>query len=99
MRAAVEAATRAEATAASVLETSKGISQQAFALARKILQVERWLPSAPALEDIDDLAGRAAAVDDVLDVAVVAWTARRIAAGAARSFPPSAAPGDAAIWA
>jgi len=31
--------------------------------------------------------GRLAAADDVLDAAAVAWTARRIAAGTARSFP------------
>jgi predicted RNase H-like nuclease len=140
VRSAVEAATHAEATAASVLETSKGISQQAFALAPKILQVERWLPTAPCrvaevhpevsfreligypiaskktwagmverrralagvgidLEDIDALAARAAAVDDVLDAAVVAWTAGRIAAGTARSFPAGATPADPAIWA
>lgn len=32
-------------------------------------------------------AGRQAAVDDVLDAAVCAWTARRVAAGQARSLP------------
>jgi predicted RNase H-like nuclease len=31
--------------------------------------------------------GRQAAVDDVLDAAVCAWTARRVAAGLARSLP------------
>jgi predicted RNase H-like nuclease len=35
-------------------------------------------------------AGRAAAVDDVLDAAVCAWTARRVAAGQARSLPDPA---------
>jgi predicted RNase H-like nuclease len=42
-------------------------------------------------------AGSVAGVDDVLDAAVVAWTARRIARGEAISFPSP--PGDAAIWA
>jgi hypothetical protein len=37
----------------------------------------------------DDLgpAGRAAAVDDVLDAAAAAWTARRVAHGQARPLP------------
>jgi predicted RNase H-like nuclease len=46
---------------------------------------------------------RGVAPDDVVDAAVVAWTARRIAAGRARSFPdpPERLPGGrlAAIWA
>jgi predicted RNase H-like nuclease len=50
-----------------------------------------------------DLAeARGVAVDDVLDAAVVAWSARRIAAGRARSFPdpPERLPDGrlAAIW-
>jgi len=44
----------------------------------------------------------AAAVDDVLDAAAVAWTARRVARGEARSLPdpPERTPDgwDAAIW-
>lgn len=48
------------------------------------------------------LAGQDAAVDDVLDAAAVAWTARRAAAGTARSLPdPPEDLGDgatAAIW-
>jgi predicted RNase H-like nuclease len=48
------------------------------------------------------LAGLDAAVDDVLDAAAVAWTARRAAAGVARSLPdPPEDLGDgttAAIW-
>jgi len=51
--------------------------------------------------DLADASGVAA--DDVLDAAVVAWSARRIAAGVARSFPdPSEASADGrgtAIWA
>ncbi len=48
IRAALEAATHREATALSVAATGKGISQQAYALRTKILQVDRWLPSARA---------------------------------------------------
>lgn len=53
----------------------------------------------------DDLGepGRVAAVDDVLDAAIVAWTARRVAAGDAVSYPdPPEVFSDglpAAIWA
>lgn len=51
----------------------------------------------------DLLGARGVAADDVLDAAVVAWSARRIAAGAARSFPDpseaSAGARDVAIWA
>jgi len=51
--------------------------------------------------DLADASGVAA--DDVLDAAVVAWSARRIAAGVARSFPdPPDVSADrrvAAIWA
>jgi predicted RNase H-like nuclease len=140
VRAALVAATHAAATEASRLQTGTGISQQAFALAPKILEVEAWLPSAPCrvveahpevtfrtmsgqvlaskktwagmrarqralaaegivVGDIDDAAGRAAAVDDVLDAAAVAWTARRVAAGIADTFPAGAAAGDVAVWA
>lgn len=106
-----------------------GISRQAFNLRDKILQVDRWLPTAPcsvvevhpelcfaemagagladskstwagaatrhqllaaqAIELSGDLGlGRQqVGVDDVLDAAAVAWTARRFAAGAARCLP------------
>ena len=106
-----------------------GISRQAFNLRDKILQVDRWLPTAPCpvievhpelcfaemagapLADSKStwagavarrqlltahgielsgqlgLAGRQVGVDDVLDAAAVAWTARRFAAGAARCLP------------
>lgn len=50
--------------------------------------------------------GRLAGADDVLDAAAVAWTARRVAAGTARSFPdpPVTLDGDGtvrvqAVWA
>jgi hypothetical protein len=39
------------------------------------------------LDDIDFVAAVRASVDDMLDAAVAAWTAGRIARGAARSFP------------
>ncbi|WP_236789572.1 DUF429 domain-containing protein [Amycolatopsis sp. GM8] len=54
--------------------------------------------------DLHDLGspGRFAGVDDVLDAAVVAWTARRVAAGEARAMPdPPEAFSDgwpSAIW-
>ena len=40
-----------------------------------------------ALEGIGGIAAARAAVDDMLDAAVAAWTARRLARGVARSFP------------
>jgi predicted RNase H-like nuclease len=51
------------------------------------------------------LGGRVAGADDVLDAAAVAWTARRVAEGTARSFPdPPVTLGDGpvrvqAVWA
>lgn len=45
IRAALEAATHAEATALSAATTGKGISQQAFALGPKILEVDAWVRS------------------------------------------------------
>jgi predicted RNase H-like nuclease len=146
VRAALDAATHAEATATSLRVTGSGISQQSYALRRKIIEVERWLPSstcpifevhpevsfavllgAPAaapkktwagmrqrwrglaaagldLEALDvGTASVAASVDDMLDAAVVAWSAGRIAAGTARSFPDPPETGKAgralAVWA
>lgn len=106
-----------------------GISRQAFNLRDKILQVDRWLPTAPcpvievhpelcfaemagaplaeskstwagavtrrrllAAQGIEvsgdlGLGGQQVGVDDVLDAAAVAWTARRFAAGSARCLP------------
>jgi len=124
--------------------TGSGISRQAFNLRAKILQVDRWLPTAPCpvievhpelcfaemagapLTDSKStwagaatrcqllagrgielsgelgLAGRQVGVDDVLDAAAVAWTARRFAAGAARRLPPEperfSDQIDCAIW-
>ena len=49
---------------------------------------QRLLASAGILIPVDlGPAGTAAGADDVLDAAAVAWTARRIAAGTARSLP------------
>jgi predicted RNase H-like nuclease len=42
-------------------------------------------------------AGSLAGVDDVLDAAVAAWTARRVVRGQAISFPSP--PAEATIWA
>ncbi|WP_168929466.1 DUF429 domain-containing protein [Nocardioides sp. GY 10113] len=145
VRAALEAPTHAEATALNVAATGKGISQQAFALRHKILDVDRWLPSAgrTVLEVHPELgfataagaplrhpkstwaggeerrailaavgltvpaelgtAGAMAGVDDVLDAAIVAWTAQRYADGRATCHPdpPEDLGGgvSAAIWA
>ena len=43
---AVAAASHSEATAISVQSTGKGVSQQTFALGKKILEVDRWALSA-----------------------------------------------------
>ena len=42
VRAALTAASHSEATSISIQSTGKGMSQQAFALGRKILEVDRW---------------------------------------------------------
>ena len=131
VRDAIEAQTHALATQAAVVRTGSGVSQQAYALGKKILEVERWLPSSPcpvyevhpevsfavllgapaktskktwagmverrrALEaagvsldglGAESVAAARASVDDMLDATVAAWSAARIARGAARSFP------------
>ena len=135
----------ATATTLSVELTGSGVSQQSFALRKKIFEVEAWLPrtSCPVFEvhpevsfavligtpasaskkswqgmverraaleaagirlgDVPDDVGRRAAVDDVLDAVVVAWTLRRLCDGEARSFPASPSNGvdgeEIAIWA
>ena len=147
VREAIVAQTHALATQAALARTGTGISQQAYALGRKILEVERWLPSSPwpvyevhpevsfavllgaparaskktwagmverrnALQaagiDLDQIsadsgAATRASVDDMLDAAVAAWSAGRIARGAARSFPNppelDASGNRVAIWA
>lgn len=144
VRAVLEAATHVDATAVSRQLTGSGISRQSHALAQKILEVERWLPTAPCevwevhpevsfalltgrpalaskktwagmIERRDALeaaginldraphsVGLQAAVDDMLDAGVVAWSVARLLAGTARSFPEPpaiAASGRAvAIW-
>ena len=144
-RQALMAAKHAEATALNKQVTGEGISQQAYALAKKILEVDAWAPTATCVVievhpevsfatmagrslvhrkstwaggeerrqllaragmgiagDIG-LAGEFAAVDDVLDAAAVAWTAKRYADGRADSYPdPPEVLDDgspAAIWA
>ncbi|GAB2679576.1 DUF429 domain-containing protein [Kribbella swartbergensis] len=145
VREALVAATHAEASAVNLRATGKGLSQQAYALARKILEVDAWAPTAACAvievhpevcfatmagrplthpkstwaggeerrrllanagmqvpADIGP-AGESAAVDDVLDAAAAAWTARRYAEGRALAYPePPELFGDgtpAAIWA
>ena len=147
VREAIVAQTHALATQAALARTGTGISQQAYALGRKILEVERWLPSSPwpvyevhpevsfavllgaparaskktwagmverrdALQaagvhldriSADSVVATRASVDDMLDAAVAAWSAGRIARGAARSFPNppelDASGNRVAIWA
>ncbi|MDQ3641859.1 MAG: DUF429 domain-containing protein [Actinomycetota bacterium] len=145
VREAIEARTHALATRAAFDRTGAGISQQAYALGKKIVEVEQWLPSSPcpvyevhpevsfavllgsparaskktwagmverrraletagiSLDGIDQEAAVRASVDDMLDAAVAAWSAARIARGAARSFPDppqlEAAGKRVAIWA
>jgi predicted RNase H-like nuclease len=68
------------------------------------VEQRRELLAAAGIRLAGDLgvAGRAARVDDVLDAAAAAWTARRVAAGTARSLPsPPDRYGDGlpcAIW-
>jgi predicted RNase H-like nuclease len=55
------------------------------------------------LDRVSGVAGSRASVDDMLDAAAAAWTARRLASGSARSFPDPPGPGSngrsIAIWA
>lgn len=127
VRAAVEAPDHETASAINQRITGSGISIQAFGLCEKILQVDRWLPSAPCpvievhpemsfaemagaplaerkktwagverrrallaaagVLPVGGLDGVDAGVDDVLDAAAAAWTARRFLAGEAISVP------------
>jgi predicted RNase H-like nuclease len=129
IREALMAATHAEASALNLRATGKGLSQQAYALAKKILEVDAWARSAndtvievhpevcfatmaghpladpkstwagaeerrqllanAGIELPADLgaAGESAAVDDVLDAAAAAWTAKRYSEGRAVAFP------------
>lgn len=143
-RAALQAATYAEALDVCRKLTGSGISSQAYHLGPKILQVDGWRANAPcpvveahpelsfaemaggplqdskntwagaahrrqllAAQCIDlggdlGLSGLRVGVDDVLDAAAVAWTATRVATGAARRLPAEAerfSDGvDCAIW-
>ena len=129
VRDAIDAPTHAVATRAAFDRTGTGISQQAYAIRTKILEVERWLQScelpvyevhpevsfaillggparAPkktwagmverrrgleaagiSLDLVEGVAALRATVDDMLDAAAAAWTARRLARGLGRSFP------------
>lgn len=145
VRAAVEAADYATASALNRDAGLGGISKQAHGLRTKVLEVDQWMRDAApnaveghpevsfarlagsplphakktwaGMRDRRELlasagirlagdlgeAGRQAAVDDVLDAAVLAWTARRVAEGEAVSYPdPPEVFSDgipAAIWA
>jgi predicted RNase H-like nuclease len=145
IRDALLAATHAEASAINYRATGKGLSQQAYALGKKILDVDAWarttrhtvievhpevcfavMAGAPLMHrkstwagaeerrqllagagiqipaDIGP-AGESAAVDDVLDAAAAAWTAKRYHEGTAVALPETPERlGDgppAAIWA
>jgi len=132
VRAALGAETHADAVRINRDQTGRGVSAQAYALRRKLFEVEQWIRRKPVLNprvievhpevSFAQLAGapltarksswagvqrrrelltaagialsgglgpagRVAGVDDVLDAGVAAWTARRFAAGAARSLP------------
>ncbi len=145
IRTAVEAATHADATAASFRLTGLGLSRQSFALVPKLREVDTWIRRAPcpvyevhpevsfaillgapastpkkswagmserrralelaglSLDQIDGEAAVRAAVDDVLDAAIAAWSARRISRGQALTIPdpPPLGPDGRpiAIWA
>jgi predicted RNase H-like nuclease len=145
VRDAVEATTHQAANTLQRQATGSGLSQQSYRLARKILEVEAWLPDAPCgvwevspelsfsllmgrpadapkktwagmvqrrqallgaginVDAVGGPAGRRASVDDMLDAAAAAWTARRLLTGSARSFPDPPGSGSngrpVAIWA
>jgi predicted RNase H-like nuclease len=145
VRAAVGAATHEAATTLQRQASGSGLSQQSYRLARKILEVEAWLPDAPcgvwevspelsfavligqpahaskktwagmvqrrqallsagiSVDRVGGPAGTRASVDDMLDAAAAAWTARRLLSGSARSFPDPPGAGRngrcVAIWA
>jgi predicted RNase H-like nuclease len=143
-RAAVQADSHAKASAINLQLTGQGISQQAYALRERLLEVDKWvrqavvrvievhpevsfarmagqplehpkstwagmtlrraLLGAQGIEIPDDIGelGRHAGVDDVLDAAAAAWSARRASAGLAVSMPDPPQCFDdrltAAIW-
>jgi predicted RNase H-like nuclease len=109
IRSAAEALSHAEATATSRRMIGSGISQQAFALRRKktwagmVERLDALNAAGIDLNGVDPAVGSAVAVDDMLDAAVAAWTARRLADGVARPFPhdplPDASGRVIAIWA
>lgn len=120
----LEAGSYAEAAAACVALTGKGLSQQSWGLVAKTREIAAMRDTAPVHEVhpevsfralhgeplpwpkttwdglmlrrrlladagvvVPDAVGVPAAPDDVVDAAVVAWTATRIAAGTACSLP------------
>jgi predicted RNase H-like nuclease len=129
VRAAVEAADHAQASAIELKVNGVGTSRQAFGLSARILEVEQWLSDAPCdvlevhpelsfaamtgavlstskrtwsgavareralsaagidLSTVDPALTGPASVDDVLDAAAVAWSARRAAQGRSRTLP------------
>jgi predicted RNase H-like nuclease len=129
VRSALEADTYARAAVLNRRHAGEGLSAQAFALRRKVLELERWMRESDrtAIEVHPELsfavlagaplhdpkstwagakvreglladagislpadlgvAGHNAAVDDVLDAAIAAWSARRYANGEATSVP------------
>jgi predicted RNase H-like nuclease len=145
VREALAAPSHAEATAIALRRSGSGMSRQAYGLATKVFEVERYLPAAPwpifevhpevsfavllgapahaskrswagmaerrqalagagiELDGVRGDAGTLAAVDDMLDAGAVAWSAARLRAGSARSFPdpPEVGPDGRlqAIWA
>ena len=145
VRRSIEASTYDEANRVAREITGSGISRQAYALQKKILEVDRWISTASCdayevhpelsfahlagepvtgskktwagaherqrllygagirLEGDLGNAGLRAGRDDVLDAAVAAWTAHRIAAGTAVHFgdaqPIEGSDHAFAIWA
>ena len=71
-----------------ILQSAREIGAQRYTAA-EIDQLRRRLLAAQGIELTGDLglSGLQAGVDDVLDAAAVAWTARRLAGGKARRLP------------
>jgi len=94
VREALLAPDHATASAINRALAGQGVSIQAFGLKPKLLQVERAERRRALLADAGltltgDLGGATenAGVDDVLDAAVAAWTARRVLLGHAQPMP------------
>lgn len=129
VRTALNAVNHTDAVAENRRRTGFGVSIQAFSLKPKILELDRWVRTAPMrvvevhpelsftrlagapladgkttwagmetrrgllaaagirIAGTMGVAGRAAAVDDMLDACAAAWSARRVATGEARCLP------------